>query len=77
MPYLTKYHVREQPAYALLGPMRATLLELERRAHHYVARVNMEPADADAVRAAAQAVARAREEVERIWRESAPVMSDE
>jgi hypothetical protein len=71
MPYLTKYHVREQPAYALLGPLRASLLELERRANHYVERVNMEPADAEAVRAAAQAIGRAREEVERIWRESA------
>jgi hypothetical protein len=71
MPYLTKYHVREQPAYALLGPIRASLLELERRATHYVERVNMEPADAEAVGVAAQAIARAREEVERIWRESA------
>ncbi len=70
MPYLTKYHVREQPAYALLGPIRTSLLELERRANHYVERVNMEPADAEAVRAAAQAIGRARDEVERIWRES-------
>ncbi len=71
MPYVTKYHVREQQAYALLGPIRASLVELERRAQHYVERVNMEPADAEAVGAAAQAIARAREEVERIWRESA------
>ena len=72
MPYLTKYHVREQPAYALLSPIRASLVELEQRANHYVERVNMEPADAEAVRDAAQAIGRAREEVERIWRESAP-----
>jgi len=72
MPYLTKYHVREQPAYALLGPMRAALRELEQRAQHYAERVNLEPADAEAVRAAGQAIARARAEVERIWRESAP-----
>jgi hypothetical protein len=70
MPYLTKYHVREQPAYALLGPMRASLLELERRAQHYVDRVNMEPSDVEALRAAHQAIARARQEVERIWTES-------
>lgn len=72
MPYLTKYHVREQPAYALLGPLRTTLLELERRAQHYVARVNVEPGDAEAVHAAGQAIARAREEVERLWQQSAP-----
>jgi hypothetical protein len=69
MPYFSKYHVREQPASALLGPMRATLLELERRAQHYVDRVNMEPADADTLRAAHDAIAGAREAVERLWQQ--------
>ena len=68
--YLTKYHLREQPAYALLGPIRAQLSELERRAKHYVARVTMEPEDLEPVRAAAEAIARAGEEVERLWRQS-------
>jgi hypothetical protein len=71
MPYFTKYHLREQPAYALLGPMRATLLELERRAQHYVDRVNLEAGASEQVRAAHDAIARAREEVERLWQSSA------
>ena len=72
MPYFTKYHVREQQAHALLGPMRASLRELEQRARHYVARVNVEPAEADKLRAAGDAIARARAEVERLWTDSAP-----
>ena len=72
MAYFTKYHVREQQAYALLGPMRASLRELERRARHYVARVNMDAGEAEQLRAAGDAIARAREEVERIWEQSTP-----
>ena len=72
MPYFTKYHVREQQAYALLGPLRASLRELEQRARHYVARVNMDDAEADKLRAAGDTIARAREEVDRLWQQSAP-----
>jgi 7-keto-8-aminopelargonate synthetase-like enzyme len=72
MPYVSKYHLPEQQAYALLGPIGASLRELERRAHHYVDRLAMEPAEAEAVRAAHQAISRARAEVERLWRASAP-----
>ena len=68
--YLTKYHVREQTAYALLGPIRAQLAELERRTRHYASRVHMEEEDVAPVRAAEQAIARARQEVERLWQES-------
>ena len=35
MPYLTKYHLGEQHASALLGPVADTLRELERRGRHY------------------------------------------
>ena len=66
MPYLTKYHLREQQADALLGPVSATLRELERRAGHYVARLELEPDEAARVRAAQQALAAARAEVERL-----------
>lgn len=66
MPYLTKYHLREQQADTLLGPVCATLRELERRAGHYVARLELEPGEVARVRAAQQALAIARAEVERL-----------
>ena len=72
MPYLTKYHLREQEAYALLGPVCATLRELERRTAHHVSRVPMEPADVAAVEAARRALEGVRQEVERIRQASAP-----
>jgi hypothetical protein len=72
MPYLTKYHLREQEAYALLGPVRAALRELERRTAHYAGRVPLEPPDAAAVLAAQRVLEDARREVERIWLASAP-----
>jgi hypothetical protein len=68
MPYLTKYHLSEQRAYALLGPLKATLQELEQRAQHYVDRVNMNPADQQTVREAHDAIAAARQTVEDLWR---------
>lgn len=70
MPYLTNYHLREQQANALLGPVSASLRELERRTQHYTQRLAMEPADREAVHAAHQALAAAREQVERLWQES-------
>ena len=72
MPYLTNYHLSEQQAGALLGPVCATLRELERRTAHYATRLAMEPADRETVRAAGRALAAAREEVERLWRASEP-----
>jgi hypothetical protein len=71
MPYLTNYHLREQQADALLGPVVATLAELERRTRHYAARLAMSSVDRDAVRAAERALAAARAEVERIRQASA------
>ena len=70
MPYLTNYHLREQQANAVLGPVCATLREMERRTQHYTQRLAMEPADREAVQAAHQALAAAREQVERLWQES-------
>jgi hypothetical protein len=70
MAELPNYHIREQLAYALLGPMRATLLELERRARTYVNRLAMQPAERDAVEAAQRALATARAEIDKIWRGS-------
>jgi hypothetical protein len=72
MPYLTKYHLREQEAYALLGPVCAALRELERRAAHYAERVPLEPPDVAAVLAAQRVLEDARQEVERICQASAP-----
>lgn len=66
MAYYTKYHVKEQSAGALLGPLRDSVLELERRARHYVERVNLEPGAAEALNAAHQALATARKELERL-----------
>jgi hypothetical protein len=66
MPYLTKYHLAEQDAYALLGPVCAALQELERRTVHYAERLAMGPADLEAVRAAHRVLGAAREEVERL-----------
>ncbi len=66
MPYLTNYHLAEQNAYALLGPVRDTLEELERRTRHYVERLPMDEADREALRAASRALSTALEEVERL-----------
>jgi len=72
MPYLTPYHLAEQNAYALLGPLSASLQELERRARHYSERLAMEPADRETVQAAQRALAAARAEIERLRQSSAP-----
>ncbi|MDP9374917.1 MAG: hypothetical protein M3Q65_21205 [Chloroflexota bacterium] len=66
MPDLPKYHLREQQADALLGPIRAALAELEGRASHYLGRLTLAPEDREAVRAAHRALAAARREVERL-----------
>jgi hypothetical protein len=66
MPYLTKYHLGEQHASALLGPVADTLRELEHRAGHYAERLSMSEADQEAIRAAHRALAAARAEIEHI-----------
>ena len=72
MPYMTKYHIAEQNAYALLGPVRDSLEELERRTQHYVERLAMDEADREALTTASRAVAAARVEVERLRQAGAP-----
>jgi hypothetical protein len=72
MPYLTNYHLSEQEAYALLGPVRDALGELERRTGHYASRLAMEPAGREAVLAAHRVLATARQEIEQLWRVSEP-----
>jgi predicted metal-dependent hydrolase len=70
VPYYTKYHLSEHSAHVLLGPISATLRDLERRAKHYTERLNL-PAGADQTLAAAhEALATARREVERLQTES-------
>jgi hypothetical protein len=71
MADLPKYHVREQRADALLGPVAATLRELERRVDHYLDRLHIEPGDEEMLRAALRALTTAREGVEAQWRTSA------
>ena len=67
-----QYHLNPQQAGALLGPVRATLRELEGRLQHYVDRLPLEAADEEALRAAHGAVAAACGEVERLWAEKGP-----
>ena len=71
MPYLTNYHIAEQNAYALLGPVRDTLDELERRTRHYAERLAMDEADRKALRAASCALEAARAEIERLRQSAA------
>ncbi len=66
MPYLTNYHLSEQQAGALLGPVASALEELERRAKHYAERLAMSPEDRDAILDAHRVLAAAREELARI-----------
>jgi hypothetical protein len=65
----TKLHLIQQEAPALLGPVREELHQLERRAQGFVDRLHLSAEDEAAVRAAQEALATARTEVERLWRE--------
>jgi hypothetical protein len=66
MAYLTRYHLSEQNASALLGPIAATLGELERRAAHYAERLDLPTTDREAILAAHRALAAARAELDRL-----------
>ena len=66
MPYFSKYHLGEQQASALLGPVADALRDLERRVGHHAERLRLSDADQQALRAAQRAIASARAEVERI-----------
>jgi hypothetical protein len=65
-PYLTRYHLGEQYAYALLGPVADTLRELEHRTQHFAERLSMSEADQAAILAAHRTLAAARAEIERL-----------
>jgi hypothetical protein len=64
-----KYHIREQQADALLGPIRATVRELEGRTAHYLARLHLSAEDQAALDAAHRALAEARGELDRLYEE--------
>jgi hypothetical protein len=74
MPYLSKYHLTEQHASALLGPVTDAVAELERRTRHFAERLALSPADQEAVLAAHRILASARAEIERI-RAASPTVS--
>jgi hypothetical protein len=66
MPYLSPYHLSEQQAGALLGPIAAALRDLERRAGHFATRLPLAPADREQILAAQRVLASAVEELARI-----------
>lgn len=66
MPYLSKYHLAEQHAPALLGPMAAAMAELEHRAQHHAERLALSATDREAMLAAHRILADARAEIERL-----------
>lgn len=65
MPELTKYHLSEHRADALLQPLDLQLAVLETRVKHYLDRLHMTNEDRAAVEAAYQAVQAAHAEVTR------------
>lgn len=62
-----KYHLGPHGAVALLGPVGATLRELEVRVAHYRERLKITEADDVALREAHTALAAARDAVERAY----------
>jgi hypothetical protein len=67
MPEPTKvpYHLAQQYAYALLGPICLSIEELEERTQSYLDHLSLKPADRAALEAAREALAAARAEVAR------------
>ncbi len=65
MPQLTKYHLSEHRADALLQPLDLQLAVLEARTKHYLDRLHMTDEDRAAVEAAYNAVQAAHAEVTR------------
>ncbi len=66
-----QYHLNAQRAAVLLGPVRATLRELEKRVRHYAERMPLEAADEEALRDAHRVLETARRDLEQVWQESA------
>lgn len=63
----SKLHFNAQEARALLGPIVASLTELERRAERFGHVATLSEADAAAIAAAHAALRAARAEVQRLW----------
>jgi len=66
MPYLSKYHLAEQQAAALLRPIADTVRDLERRAGHYADRLHLSDADRATLLAARRVLADAHAELARL-----------
>lgn len=64
---LTPYHINEQRADALLGPMALAVGELAARATHYLERLSFADDDRAAIEAAQAALATAQAELDRLW----------
>lgn len=60
---LPPFHVSEQSASVLLGPIEASLAELEARLSLYVGRIAMSDADRTAIARAREIVAKARSDI--------------
>jgi hypothetical protein len=61
-----KLHLIQQEAFALLGPIRDELLQLETRARGFVERLDLSAADEAALRSAHAVLVTARTELERL-----------
>lgn len=70
MPANVPYHVGQQYAYALLGPVCLALADLQTRTQRYLDHLSFPPADREAVQAARDALAAAREELARLRRQA-------
>lgn len=64
------YHINEQQADALIGPIHAELRELEHRAQHYIDHIRMGGDDRELVESTLRTLRTAREEVEGLYRAS-------
>lgn len=62
-----KLHLGEQAARALLAPLRADLMVLERRTARHVARLKLRPDDQERLATALQAVRQASAAIETLW----------
>jgi hypothetical protein len=72
----SKYHLREQQADALLGPLSAALTEMERRVEHYLVHMRLGDSDTEALSAARDVLADAATQLARILRESREISRD-
>lgn len=67
---LTPYHINEQRADALLGPIALGVGDLAARATHYLERLKFTDEDRASIVAAQAALATAQAELDRLWQAS-------